>query len=246
MSMSISGFNATQNLTSTQSTAGVNAAANRDSDGDNDGSRVSGTRGSRHQQGGGVFMQDALKALQEMGLNLPGVNTLSPTTAPNSTPPVSGTATTSSATSATSSDIGQALHTFLHDLRQALKQSGSAQQQTTTKDGDGGNDTSAPISSGTPTTGVQNGYSNFASNLNNLISSLSAANSLGANSTPNTISSTNSPSGSNTLQTDFANLVSALGGSSSTSTLQDFLSKMASNPNNTTQNGIGSIINKTI
>jgi hypothetical protein len=49
------------------------------------------------------------------------------------------------------------------------------------------------------------------------------------------------------LQTDFANLLSAIGGgssSSSTPTLQDFLNKMVSNANNssTAKNGLGSII----
>ena len=201
----------------TQKTSGVSAPANSDGDG----SRVSGTGGGHHHHGGGAFMQDVMQSLQSLGLNFSGTNA-------NSTSPAGGTSTNSDTVQSTSSssNIGQALHTFLHDLHQALNQ-GGLQQQSSATDSDGDNDNSSSSSSC-----VQNGYSNFSTKLQSLISSLS-----------------NNSGNSSTLQTDFTNLVNALGGSSSTSSaspnLQDFLNKMVSNASSNSsspQNGLGSIL----
>ncbi len=207
----------------------VNGAKNGDSDGDKDGSSVSGAGGS-HQ--GGTFMQDVMQSLQSLGLNLSGANS-------------SGTPAATDATqgvSATSSDVGHALHTFLHDLHQSLRQSGVAQQQSSSTD------SNAPSS-------VKSGYSDLASNLQNLIGSINNPSATPASSSTdpavatavNNITGVNAVSGAaetNTtkLQTDFSNLLSALGegsSSSTTPTLKDFLNKMASNVG---QGGPGSIV----
>ncbi|HEY8094859.1 MAG TPA: hypothetical protein VIE65_02040 [Methylobacter sp.] len=212
--MDISGISSLSRLYSTQKTGSVSVPTKNDRDGDNDSSRVSG-------KGGGAFMQDVMQSLQSLGLNFSGANA-------NGTPSASSVDSGQSTSSSPStSNVGPALHTFLHDLHQALHQSGSTQQQASATDTDGDND-----NSGSSTSGVQNGYSNFASNLQGLIGSLN--NTSGTNGT------------NNTLQTDFSNLVNALGGSSSSSTptLQDFLKQMTGNVgnNSSSQNGIGSIL----
>ncbi len=214
--MDISSLSSLARVFSTQKTGGVSAPTNRGRDGDNDGSRVSGTDG-RHQ--GGAFMQDVMQSLQNLGLNFSGPNA-------DGTPSVSGADGVQGVSStSSSSNVGQALHTFLHDLHQALNQSSSTQQQASATDTDSGN-------SGLSASGVQNGYSNFATKLQGLIGSIN-----------NTDGATGS---NNTLQTDFSNLVNALGGSSSTSTptLQDFLKQMTGNAGNNSspQNGVGSIL----
>ena len=269
--MDTSAISSLTNLSQTQKTSVISAPVISNSNGDKDGSRVSGTGGSHHHHGGGAFMQDVMQSLQSLGLNVSGNNASSTTPTSSTTPSVS----------ATSNNIGQALHTFMHDLHQALRQSGSTQQPSSTTDSDSDN---SSVSSS-----VQNGYSNFASNLQSLIGSLNNTSGTPAsNSTDATLqtdfsnlvssmggsTSSTSPTlqnflsnletnvagttgasgatgtaGTNAskLQTDFANLLSAIGGgssSSSTPTLQDFLNKMVSNASNssTAQNGLGSII----
>jgi hypothetical protein len=218
--MDTSAISSLTTLYPTQKTSGISAPVISNSNGDKDGSRVSGTGGGHHHHGGGAFMQNVMQSLQSLGLNFPAPNA-------NSTSPVDGTSSNSDTVQSTlsSSNIGQALHTFLHDLHQALNQ-GGLQQQSSATDSDGDNDNSSSSSSG-----VQNGYSNFSTKLQSLISSLS-----------------NNSDNNSTLQTDFTNLVNALGGSSSTSSaspnLQDFLNKMVSNAGNNSspQNGLGSIL----
>jgi hypothetical protein len=266
--MDTSAISSLTTLYPTQKASGIIAPVISNSNGDKDGSRVSGTGGGHHHHGGGAFMQDVMQSLQSLGLNVSGNNASSTTPTSSTTPSVS----------ATSNNIGQTLHTFMHDLHQALRQSGSTQQPSSTTDGDGDN---SSVSSS-----AQNGYSNFASNLQSLIGSLNNTSGTPAsNSTDATLqtdfsnlvssmggsTSSTSPTlqnflsnletnvagasgatgttGNNAskLQTDFANLLSAIGGgssSSSTPTLQDFLNKMVSNASNssTTQNGLGSII----
>ena len=199
----------------TQKISGISAPASIANDGEKDGSRVSNRDGG-HPHGGGEFMQNVIQTLQSLGLNFPGANA-------NSSSPAGGTGsngnTVQSTSSSSSSSVGQALHTFLHDLHQALNQ-GGVQQQSSAADSDGDNDNSSSSYSG-----VQNGYSNFNTNLQSLIGPLS---------------------NNSTLQTDFTNLVNALGGSTSSSSLnlQDYLKQMASNSSNngSSQNGFGSIL----
>ena len=273
--MDTSAISSLTNLCQTQKTSVISAPVISNSNGDKDGSRVSGTGGSHHHHGDGAFMQDVMQSLQSLGLNVSGNNASSTTPTSSTTPSVS----------ATSNNVSQALHTFMHDLHQALRQSGSTQQPSSTTDTDSDSDSdNSSVSSS-----VQNGYSNFASNLQSLIGSLNNTSGTPAsNSTDATLqtdfsnlvssmggsTSSTSPTlqnflsnletnvagttgasgatgtaGTNAskLQTDFANLLSAIGGgssSSSTPTLQDFLNKMVNNASNssTAQNGLGSII----
>jgi hypothetical protein len=201
-----------------QKTSGIGVPVNINSDGYKDGSRVSFTGGGHHHADG-AFMQNVIQTLQSLGLSFPGANA-------NSTSPVDSSGSNGDAVQSNSSpsnNVRQALHTFLHDLHQALNQ-GGVQQQSSATDSDGDNDNSSSSSSG-----VQNGYSNISTKLQSLIGSLS--NNSGNNSA---------------LKTDFTNLVNALGGSSSSSSpnLQDFLNIMASNASisNLPQNGLGAIL----
>jgi hypothetical protein len=205
----ISGISSFAQAWPAQSASSINASTRSDRDGDNDGSRVSGPSG-RHQ-GGGAFMQDVMQSLQSLGLNLSGSSSSSVTSPATGAP---------QGVSTSSNNVGQALHTFLHDLHQALRQSGGAQQPSSTIDRDGDNDNARSPSNG------QNGYSNFATRLQDLMGSLN--NTSGTPATHSTDA---------TLQTDFSNLVSATGGSSSSSstpTLQNFLSTLESNVAGTT------------
>jgi hypothetical protein len=156
----ISGISSTSPTWPTQSTSSVHHPTNRDGDGDNDSSRASGVSGTRHREhGGGAFLQDVMQSLQSLGLNLSGNNSSSPDPASGST----------QGTSAVPSNVRQALHTFLHDLHQALRQSGGAQQQGTV-DSHGDNDKHSSSSSS-----AHHGYSNLSTNLQNLIGSLFGA-----------------------------------------------------------------------
>lgn len=201
--MSISALSGTQPAYTTTS---ISNNQNADRDGDNDGSGVKGIGDGRHHHGGGAFMQSVMQALQGMGLNVPSqaVNSASGANSANSN-------SNQSSTSPGTTDPRQALHTFLHDLRQALHQLGS--QPTTTpqtaattpsKDSDGDNDNSGP----TPTS-QSNRYNTFNTNLNSLISML-------GNSSANTTSPSN-PSIGGKLQADFTALTQALGTGSTTS-----------------------------
>jgi len=193
-------------------------------------SNVPGSTGNHH--GGGAFFHNVLQALQSLGLNISGFD--SGSTSPAGSVSATGSTDTdgdndqSGSSSTTPSTVQQALHTFLHDLHQALNQAGTLlnsvspiqNSSSTGTDSDGDNDNSI-----SPATGIQNGYSNVNSNLSSLISSL-----------------TNGSSANTTLQTDFANLVQALGGSSSNQnlTLQNFLQQLQQNITNN-----GSSINST-
>ena len=222
----MSGISALGSVAQTWLTQKVNGAKN--GDGDKDGLSVSGTNGS---QQGGAFMQDVMQSLQSLGLNLQ-----SSTGTPAATDATQGV-------SATSSDVGHALHTFMHDLHQSLRQSGVAQQSPST-------DSSSPST-------TKNGYSDFASNLQNLIGSLNSGTPATTSTDPAVANAVNNITGVNAvngatetnatkLQSDFSNLLSAIGSgsgstSSTTPTLQDFLNKMESNVNKTGRGGAGSI-----
>jgi hypothetical protein len=207
----------------------------RDNNEDKDGSgSVSGARGGHRHHGDGAFMQDVVQTLQSLGLNLPAANT----TGTNTGSTTDGASSTSQNTPVSSSDIKQALHIFLHDLRHAVHQNGAASPagvpSSGATDADGDNNDSGPTASG-----VNNGYSDFGTNLQNLI------NSLGSNS-DNNVNGADS-----TLQTDFSNLLTALGGNAGSGqtppTLQDFLTKLASNLSHSgsTSSGSGTIFQTT-
>ena len=190
-----------QYTTNINQTTGANSATS--------GSSISGV-GSGHQHGGGEFLKNVLQSLQSLGLNLPTANPGGTTAAGSADS--DGNNDQNGVTISLPGNVQQALHTFLHDLHQALTQAG-AQLQTTgisTTDSNGDN-------GGSPASGIQSGYSNFNSNLSSLINSLN-----------------NNSGGNGTLQTDFSNLVQALGGSSTNPnlTVQNFLHQLQTNANN--------------
>lgn len=204
-------------IQSTFQSQGVSSNQRVDRDGDNDGNGVSGINGGKHHHGGGAFTQDVMQALQSIGLSFPSqtVNPASQASAAN---------TDQNSTSTSAIDPRQALHQLMHDLRQALQQGGSQQltntPNTTTTGSDGDNDGSGSTSA------IQNGYSNFSTNLQSLI------NTLGGNS------ATTGNGVTDKLQADFSNLVQALNNSntsstgatsSNTPTLQNFLTKLKDN-----------------
>jgi hypothetical protein len=119
-------------------------------------------------------------------------------------------------------EVREALHTFLHDLHQVLNQNGGIQAAPTTEGGD-----TATESSSSQSSAIQNGYSNVKTNLQDLITSLSEG-----------------TGDSGTLQTDFNNLVTALGGSISETGLVDFLKQLDSTASNSAMpsNTSGSIL----
>jgi len=105
ISTSSLGLSSIQNpyATSSVGSAGTN------SDGNNDGTSSTGSV-KHHLHKGGGFGADVLQALSQMGINLSGQKDSS------------STSSTSTDTSPTSTDnAGQALHTFMHDLFQALR-----------------------------------------------------------------------------------------------------------------------------
>lgn len=207
--MTVSSINGSQSVFQSQN---ITNRQNPDRDGDNDGSgnRVKSS-GGRHQVGG-AFMQDVIQSLQSIGLNFPG-QTVNPASSTNT----SGGNIQSNTTIATT-DPRQALHQLMHDLRQALHQMGS--QQTTATDSDGDND-----NSGANSAAQSNGYNNFGTNLQSLITMLGNGSS--------NVSGTGSANGvTDKLQSDFSNLVQSLNnGNASTSgattpNLQDFLTNL--------------------
>ncbi len=142
------------------------------------------------------------------------------------TPSAATTSAASSATSATAADVHQALHSFLHDLRQALKYSGDLRQASSYSD-DGG---SGPKAVG------RNGYGRFTDNLQSLITALS--------------DSAGSLSGKyKDLQDSFDSLMSALGTTANGKkpTLLEFLNKLAGNGESSApvSGGTGSIVSAT-
>jgi hypothetical protein len=133
---------------------------------------------------------------------------------------------TSAAPNTTAADVRQALHSFLHDLRQALKYSADLRQASSYSD-DGG--------SGLKTVG-RNGYGRFTDNLQSLITALS--------------DSAGSVSGKyKELQDSFDSLMSVLGTAANGKkpTLLEFLNKLAGNGESSTpvSGGAGSIVSAT-
>ena len=129
------------------------------------------------------------------------------TSTPSQTTNTTGT-TAASTTNGSSTDQRQALHAFMHDLFGALK----AQYQTSGTGASGGANASSQVQP------VQSGYSDLSAKLQSLASSLGTSPQSGTSSN---------------LQTDFNNLVSSLGGASSSgdqsANLQTFLQNLAQN-----------------
>jgi hypothetical protein len=211
--MNISSIGSLNSIFQSQSATGIGQSSKKDRDGDHDGSSVSGNGG------GGAFLQNVLQTLQSMGINLPvtaktdatGVGTSSDQSANDQT----------SGIKSLSPDVRKALHTFMHDLRHALKQESS----------------SAVANSSSPA----NGYNQFSADLQNLIGSLNNPSATGSTGSSNPVGGA--------LKTDFSNLLQALGGNAQASTgntpsLKDFLGQLESKLGG--QDGSpGSLINTT-
>lgn len=154
------------------------------------------------------FLQNIVQSLQGADLDTADTNSNIESSADTDALPVD----------TSSSDVNQSLNTFLYDLYQTLNQSSV---QPLTDDSSVGDGTDLPVSN------VQNGYSNFATNLDNLVASLN-----------------NSDDNESLLQTDFNNIVSALGGSPSELKLQDFLQSFLGGSENSDlfQGSVGSLL----
>jgi hypothetical protein len=167
-----------------------------------------------------AFLHDLRQALKQGGDQAQASTVTGDGQSPAPTPPTSEPTDSAPATPTASTDIGQALHTFLHGLRQALQQSAQYQQASAT-DGDSDKSRSKSVAA--------RNYKNFNANLQNLINTLGNDAGNGGDKYAQ-------------LRTDFANLVTTLGGATSSQapTLLDFLKKLANNagisgsqPNNT-------------
>lgn len=141
-------------------------------------------------------------------------STAATTTAANATPKPSATVV----------DVGQALHSFLHDLRQALKYSADRRH--------GSND---DAQHGDKAVG-RNGYGKFTDNLQNLIATLGDATGAAGDKYKE-------------LQDSFNDLVNVLGSAANGKkpTLLEFLNKLAGNSEDSTQtpSAKGSIVFET-
>lgn len=204
--MTITSINGYQPIYQSQNLSNRQAV---DSDSANDGNSDNSVNKARHPRDG-AFMQDIVKSLQATGLNFP-TQTVNKAT---------NTDTSDNSTATNTTDPRQALHQLMHDLRQVLQQTGP-QQATASNSTGGGND------SGGSNSAVQNnGYSNFGTNLQNLISTLG-----------NNPGSTNSAT--DKLQSDFSSLVQVLNngnGNNATAktepSLQQFLTNLQNNVGN--------------
>ena len=218
--MSISAIGSLGSLYSTQNMSGITGVGNTDGAV----SALSGATG-RNQHAGGKFLQDVTQALQSLGLNISTLN--------------SGSAAASSAAGGAGSQslspsagkAQQDLHTFLHDLFQALHQNGTQAQASANNAANSGNgDQQSSVSS----TAALNAYNQFGSGLQNLISAL------------NNGGAVNGSIAGGALQTDFANLVDSMGNSKSSSpaNLKSFLQQLQGYAQNTSSqpNAVGSIL----
>ena len=185
-------------------------------------------------QGGGNLLDALKKALSALGLT--------DTTATSSS--VSqGSSSTSSA------DVNAALSTFMQSLMAALHAQQSGLFENSGASGSGASSASISVdgtqaagATGAPPSPPPGGSGRFASDLDNLIGELSSDDSSGSTDTIDGSSdSTNTSSDSSvgatdsstssadaTLESSFQNLLSALGQGSSSTSLSDVLSKLAS------------------
>ncbi|MCQ8118583.1 hypothetical protein [Methylomonas rosea] len=146
------------------------------------------------------------------------------TTAPATTTTTSTATTATSVPRATVADVRQALHSFLHDLRQALKYSADRRHGS---DDDGQHGDKAV---------GRNGYGKFTDNLQNLITALSDANGATGGKYKE-------------LQDSFNDLVNLLGAPANGKkpTLLEFLNKLSGNreSNSPAPGAAGSILTAT-
>ena len=206
---SITGSNAAIPSTQLTGISSVNSSG-QDSDGDNDGSRVSGASG-----GGGKFASAIGQALSQLGIS-PGAAT-STTTSPSST-------------SSTTQDPQQALAAFMQNLFAAL-QSQSGQSGAAGSAAGAGADPTAAVA-GTAGHGHHHhhggGMGKIEGGLQNLIQQLSSSSSSSASdSTTSGSSSGTSNSTLDALQQSFNSLLSTGGTSGSNASLSSFLQSLS-------------------
>ena len=209
------------NITSIGSLAGLYQTQNTSNDKykqDQD-QDAAGSKVNGRGGGPGAFFKDIMQTLQSLGISFPSAQNASQT---------------NKATSANSSvdaklsgtpDVRKALHLFMHDLHHALKQN------------DSNVDASAALTNNSSS--KHKGLQNFSTDLQSLIASLGSSSVKDATNT----NSTNSK-----LQTDFSNLLKAMGGTSDskqTPSLSDFLSKLAQQLSSAGESGSGAIVNTT-
>jgi hypothetical protein len=193
-------------------TGSQQSVKSRDSDGDQDGSSSSVSRGGGNGVLGAVF-----QALGQLGLNVPAQS------ASQSAASQATSSSTSSSQAASSGDVKQALQSFMHDLFQAMRGSGSS-----------GNTASNASTASNSSAG--NRYGELASKLEGLAQQLN----------------TSSGSGTlNNLQSSFNNLVKALGNGSNSGnaqaasnapTLQGFLQNLSQGLQGGSLNPVGSLV----
>lgn len=222
--MSISAIGSLGSLYSTQNLSGITGVGNTDGAV----SALSGATG-RYQHAGGKFLQDVTQAMQSLGLNISALN--------------SGSASASSAADGASSQslpsaagkAQQDLHSFLHDLFQALHQNGSQAQASVNNAANSGNGDQQ--NSSVSTKAALNAYNQFGGGLQNLISALNNGGAVNGAVAGGTVGA---------LQTDFANLVDSMGSSKSSSpaNLKSFLQQLQGYAQNTSSqpNAVGSIL----
>ncbi len=201
----LSGLSNLSSLFQFSATTGISQVSAIDSDGDNDGSSVSAP--SR----GGRFAEALSQAFAQIGVTLPS------SADSNSTSTTGSASTTNSTTANPTQDI----QAFMQDLFAALHEqsaSGSAstaQATSNTADGDRSSTSSTSGASGHH----HGGLSSLQNDLQGLIQQLSSAS--GSDSGNSTTS---------TLQTDYQNLLSSLGATSSNSnSLTNFLQALQQN-----------------
>jgi hypothetical protein len=126
-------------ITLTQTTTSTTSTSRTDSHHRPEDSEISRPHDRQEHHGfrGGMLMRSVLHALQSFGFNLPGNNDTAPENGKTNTN------STSSDSSPTLGKVFEALHTFLHDLHQILKDIGSQAPASTTTD-DTQQDTSEP------------------------------------------------------------------------------------------------------
>jgi hypothetical protein len=202
-------------ITSTQflGISSVNSGA-QDSDGDNDGSRVSGASGN-----GGKFASAINQALSQFGISSAAAST-----------------TTGASSTASTQDPQQALTSFMQNLFAALhggtqSTAANTNQAAGRSDSDGDNDGSSTSAvSGATGNGHHHhhggGVSKLEGDLQNLIQQLSSSSGQSASGS-STSGSTSSNSALDALQQSFNSLLSANGVSGGNASLSSFLQSLS-------------------
>jgi len=212
------------NLSPVSSTNAVSPQSS-DSDGDSDGSTSTGRTGR-----GGFFASAVTQALSQLG-----ISAVPATSASSSTDASASSTTTDGSTTSSTQDPQKALGVFMHDLFAALRGDSTSQSSGSSStggaDSDGDNDGSSAASGASGHHQHHGGASAIESKLQTLIQQLSAASnpSSSNSSSTGTAATSGGTSADATLQTDFQNLLNALGASGNQTSLPSFLTAISNN-----------------